>query len=177
MEFTAVIDKLDDLLASAKRARLSSDVRVDKQEIAAIIRQLRGSIPDELRQADWIAENRVEMLAEAKREAARIREEALEERARLLGRDQIAAGAERRAAEVLEEAAQTEQAIHAAAEEQAAYILDDLEAHFEKIADVVGRGRARLAERNPDQMIERDPDGLVAGRGGREAVRRPGVIA
>lgn len=177
MEFSTLIDRLDDLLASAKQVPLSSDVRIDRQAAAAIVGQLRGAIPDELKQASWIQENRVEMLAEAKREVARIREEALEERARLLGRDEIAAAAEVRARELLEEAEESEREILLAAEEDALQILDALEAHFDKIAAAVGRGRDRLAERNPDQLIERNPDHLVAGRADQRVGSRTGMLA
>ncbi len=74
MEFLALLDKLDDLLANGKKRPLSSHLRVDKHEAYAIIDQLRGA--DELKQAHWIGQNRDEMLSEARRETERILEEA-----------------------------------------------------------------------------------------------------
>ena len=147
MEFGTLIDKLDDLVSSAKKVRLGSDVRVDRQETLALVKQLRGAVPEEFKEARWISENRAEMLAEAKRETARILEEAREERARLLGADAIADAAERRAQEVLEDAAARERDIRAGAEDYALAILDGLEAHMVKLADAVTAGRDRLAER------------------------------
>ena len=46
MEFSALIDKLDDVVSNAKKVRLSSDVRIDKREACAIVSQLRGAIPE-----------------------------------------------------------------------------------------------------------------------------------
>jgi hypothetical protein len=171
MDFWALIDKLDDMVTSAKRVRLSSDVRVDKQSVRAIVGQLRGAIPDELREANWIAENRDEMLAEARSEVARILEGAREEKTRLLGQDAIAEGAQLRAQELLESAAESGDGLRLGAEQHALDILDALEAHLEKLAAAVGRGRVRLAERNPDQLIEREPDRLVASSGDRARER------
>ena len=169
MEFSALIDKLDDAVTSAKRVPLSSDVRVDAQAARAIVGQLRGAIPAELTEAYWIAENRAEMLAEARAEAARMLEEAREEKARLLGRDAVTEAAERHATELLDAATEREREIRLHAEQHALDILDGLEAHLEKLATAVDRGRARLAERNPDQRIEREPDRLVARSGSRDA--------
>ena len=156
MEFSAVIDKLDDVLSSAKKVRLSSDVRVHKEEISAIVAQLRGAIPEELEQAHWIAEHREEMLAEASRETTRILEEAREERARLLGREDIASAAEQRAQQLLDDATALEREIRLAAEDYADDILSNLETYLVKLAEGADRGRARLVERGGDPVAGRE---------------------
>ena len=164
MEFWALIERLDDVVTSAKKVRLGTDVRVDRQETLALVGQLRGAIPEEFTQARWISENRAEMLAEAKGEVGRILEEAREDRARLLSADAIADAAERRAEELLEHAAAREREIRVGAEDYALAILDGLEAHMVKLADAVAGGRDRLAER-------RDPGGAAEGRHERSAER------
>jgi len=49
---------------------------VDKKKLYDRLDQMRSTIPEEIRQARWIVTEREEMLAEAKREAERILEEA-----------------------------------------------------------------------------------------------------
>lgn len=176
MEFSTLIDQLDDVLTSAKRVPLSSDLRIDKDAAAAIVEQLRGAIPDELREAHWIAENRDEMLAEARSEAAQILQDAREDGARLLTDDAIAKGAELRARQLIEAARTTERELHLAGEQHALDTLEGLEAHLEKLAAAVAQGRSRLAERNPDQRIEREPDRLVA-RSGNGALQPKTALA
>lgn len=175
MEFSALIDQFDDLVRSAKRVPLSSDVRVDRQAARAIVNELRGAIPDELRDAHWVIENRDEMLAEAKWEASRMLEEAREEGARLLDPDAIAEGAELRAHDLLEAAAASERELRLGAFRHASDILDDLDGYLLTLAEAVARGRDRLTERTPDQRIEREPDRLLASNGNRAVERKPAL--
>ena len=167
MEFWALIDELEAAVRSAKRAPLSSDVRIDREAARAIVGQLPGAIPDELREAQRIIENRDEMLAQARLEATQILEGAHEESARLLDPDAVAEGADLRAQELLETAAARERELHHGALSHARDVLDDLDAYLLTLGETVARGRDRLAERNPDQLIERDPDRLVASKGHR----------
>ena len=147
MEFWALVDRLDDILTNAKQARLGGGVRVDKAEVAGIVDKLRGAIPEEVTQARWIAEKRGEMLAEAEREAARVLEEAREERARLLGRDEVAKAAEHRAGVVLDEARALDGEIRVGAEDYANGILEHLEIYLGNFRAAVVRGRERLTGR------------------------------
>ena len=169
MEFSALIDKLDDVLASAKRVPLGSDLRVDQDELSAIVRQLRGSIPEEVKQAHWITERRSEMVAEAQKEVAQILEEAREEAARLLGCDEVAKAAERRATQLVENAETHHRDLLDGAEQYALHVLDGLEAYLEKIAGAVNRGRARLAGGNEHEAAVPPPD--------RHAEAKPELVA
>ncbi|MDQ3720162.1 MAG: ATPase [Actinomycetota bacterium] len=159
MELYPLIDKLDDVVANARKVRLSGDVRVNRQEARAIVAQMRGAMPEELQQAHWIAENRDEMITEAKRESARILEEAREERARLLGREEIATRAEQRAQRLLDGARARERDIRLGGEDFAGDMLARLETYLANLSGAVGRGRGRLGER--DQAPERGGDRVV----------------
>ena len=152
MQFAAVIDKLDDLLADGKSMPLSSDVRVAREELYDLIDQLRGSVPEELKNARWITKEREEMLGEARREAARVLEEAREQRARLLGRDEIAKAAEARARAILDDARARERDIRLGAEDHAVDILESLENYLVRFAGAVHRGRERLPSREAAQV-------------------------
>lgn len=167
MDLNPLIDKLDDLVRSAKKVRLSNEVRVDKREASAIVAQMRGAMPEELKEARWIAENRDEMLSEAKRETARILEEAREERAHLLSTEELARAAEQRAHRLLGNAHAREQEIRLGAEAYAGDILLKLDTYLTKLRDAVGRGRGRLGERGGDQ---------VAARGGERVVEREAAL-
>ena len=51
MDALSLIDQLDDLLHNAKAVPLTSQVRVDREEVYAILDQLRATIPEEIEQA------------------------------------------------------------------------------------------------------------------------------
>jgi F0F1-type ATP synthase membrane subunit b/b' len=104
MDVLVLIDKLDDLVHNARPVPLTDQVRVDREEVYDLLDQMRATIPEEIKQARWIVKERQEMLAEAKREAARIVREAREQQSRLIADEEITKQAERAADEIVEEA-------------------------------------------------------------------------
>jgi hypothetical protein len=51
MDALELVDKLDDLIHNAKVVPLTSQVRIDREEIYEILDQLRVAIPEELKRA------------------------------------------------------------------------------------------------------------------------------
>jgi cell division septum initiation protein DivIVA len=139
MDVLVLIDKLDDLVHNAKRVPLTDEVRVDKEEIYDLLDQMRATIPEEIKQARWIVKERQEMLAEAKREEARDRQE------KLISQEEITKQAERAAEDIIEDARAREREIRLGAEDYADEILNTLEVNLTKFIGAVQRGRDRLA--------------------------------
>src|SRR5262245_19551110 len=100
MDVLVLIDKLDELVHNAKAVPLTDQVRIDREEIWEILDQMRATIPEEIKQACWIVKERQEMLAEAKREAERLVNEAQEQARALASQQEIVKLAERQAAEL-----------------------------------------------------------------------------
>ena len=75
MEVMLLLDALEDILEKANSLPLSSKVLVSKEELLEIIKDIRIKIPDEVKQAQWIKEERQKILMEAKKEAEGIRNE------------------------------------------------------------------------------------------------------
>ena len=145
MDVLVLIDKLDDTIHNAKPVPLMDQVRVDKEEIYDILDQMRATIPEEIKQARWIVKERQEMLAEAKREAERIMQEARERQERMVSQEEITKQAERAAEDIIEEARAREREIRLGAEDYADEILNTLEVNLSKFIAAVRRGRERLA--------------------------------
>ena len=148
MDVLVLIDKLDDLVHNAKQVPLTDQVRVDKEEIYALLDQMRATIPEEIKQARWIVKERQEMLAEAKREAERIVKEGRERQERLIADEEIVKAAERAAEDIIEDARAHEREIRLGAEDYADEILDTLETNLSKFIAAVQRGRERLQGRD-----------------------------
>jgi cell division septum initiation protein DivIVA len=147
MDVLVLIDKLDDLVHNAKRLALTDQVRVDKEEIYDILDQMRATMPEEIKQARWIVKERQEMLAEAKREAARIIMAAGARAAKLIDEEEIKKQAERAAEDIVEDARAREREIRLGAEDYADEILNTLEVNLSKFIAAVQRGRERLQGR------------------------------
>ena len=75
MEVMLLLDSLEDILDKANSIPLSSKVLVNKEELLELIKEIRIKIPDEVKQAQWIKEERQKILMEAKKEAEGVRNE------------------------------------------------------------------------------------------------------
>jgi cell division septum initiation protein DivIVA len=149
MDVLALIDKLDDLIHNARPVPLTDQVRVDREAIYEVLDEMRSTIPEEIKQARWIVKERQEMLAEAKREAERIMNEARERAAQLCSEQEIVKRAEREAAQIIEEARVREREVRLGAEDYADEVLGTLEVNLGKFLAAVQRGRERLQGRAP----------------------------
>ena len=74
MDVLVLIDKLDDLVHNAKAVPLTDQVRIDREEIYEILDQMRATIPEEIRQGQWIVPDSKERLAAAERMLEEARE-------------------------------------------------------------------------------------------------------
>jgi vacuolar-type H+-ATPase subunit H len=152
MDVLVLIDRLHDLVGSAKPVPLRDQVRVDKQQLYDILDQMRSTIPEEIKQARWIVKERQEMLAEAEREAERIVNEARERQTQLVYGHQLIRRAERATADIIDDARAREREIRVGAEDYANGILETLELNLARFIAAVQRGRERL--QSPDEPTE-----------------------
>ena len=76
MEIFTLLDTLEDLLEEGRGIPFSSKVIVDQEQMIDIIKEIRIKLPDELKQAKWVKEERQRILVEAQKEADNIVKEA-----------------------------------------------------------------------------------------------------
>jgi dsDNA-specific endonuclease/ATPase MutS2 len=152
MDVLELIDRLDDLVRNAKHVPLRSEVRVDKEKLSDLLNQMRETIPEELKEARWIATERAEMLAAAEREAERILGEARERQSELVAEHHRTHEAELATEDIIEDARAEEREIRVGAEDYADEILNTLEINLSKFIAAVQRGRERL--RRPDEPAD-----------------------
>ncbi|MGE5632919.1 MAG: hypothetical protein ACM3TR_17770 [Caulobacteraceae bacterium] len=75
MEVMLLLDALEDILDKAPNLPLSSKSVINKEELQEIIKDIRIKLPDEVKQAQWIKEERQKILIEAKKDAEGMRHE------------------------------------------------------------------------------------------------------
>jgi len=73
MEVMLLLDALEDILEKAPNLPFSSKSVINKEELQEIIKDIRIKLPDEIKQAQWIKEERQKILIEAKKEAETIK--------------------------------------------------------------------------------------------------------
>ena len=148
MDVLELTDRLHHLVHSAKKLPLSDQVRVNRQDIRDILDQMRATIPDEIKEAHWIAQERQDMLAQAKREAEQIAAETRERQTQLASHHELIRQSEHAAEEIIEDARAREHEIRLGAQDYADEILNTLELNLAKFIAAIQLGRDRLRRTN-----------------------------
>lgn len=144
MDIMALIDKLEDIIATGRKVPLSPMIMANEQKLYDTVDEMRAALPDELKQARWIVKERQEMLEEAEKEANRVVDESREKANALASEKEVVKIAEQQAAEILDAARAREREVRLGAEDYADEVLANLEVNLGKLLTAVQRGRDRL---------------------------------
>ncbi|WP_099203073.1 ATPase [Miniphocaeibacter massiliensis] len=79
MDILQIIEEIEDLIDEASTVPFSKKVMVDSDELFQLLQQVRQNLPEEIRQAQWINEEKDRIMAEAERDADAIKDEAKKE--------------------------------------------------------------------------------------------------
>jgi cell division septum initiation protein DivIVA len=147
MDLIERIEELQVLIEEAKSVPLSTSAVINRDEILELLAALKQEIPEEVRQARWMARDRDELLGRARKEAERIIAEAREQRDRLLSRTEIVQAAQQEADRIVEEAKDKAARLQLEAEDYVDQKLAGFEILLNKTIGTVGRGREQLRGR------------------------------
>lgn len=76
MDVLQIIEEIEDLLDEASTVPFSKKVMVDTDEVFHLLQQIRQNLPGEIKQAQWVNEEKDRILAEAERDAQTIKDNA-----------------------------------------------------------------------------------------------------
>jgi vacuolar-type H+-ATPase subunit H len=157
MDILHLVDKLEALINESRRIPMTANRVVDEDRILEIIDQMRIAIPDEVKKAKRVQQEKDRIIAQAHEEAARILELAREEAMTLVQKDSVAQAAEARAQAIIERAQREAEQIKDDADE---YIINVLTELKEQLA------RTMTTVQNGIEQLTRDRARLRTGRGG-----------
>ena len=124
MEIFTLLETLEDILENSKGLPFTNKTMVDKEELLEIIKEIRIKLPDELKQAKWVKEERQRILAEAQKEADGIVKEAEN---RMIDEHEITRKAYEQKAEIIETANEMSREISQGTKEYANNLLNSTE--------------------------------------------------
>lgn len=84
MEILTLVELLEEVIEDASAIPFSTKIVIDKEDISEILRRLNVTVPEEIRRAKWIKDEKDQILLEAKKEAEEMIRSAQEEQERLL---------------------------------------------------------------------------------------------
>ena len=148
-----LLDEITALVETARAMPMSASCVVNRAELLALLDELRTQLPPALAQASAVLADRDGVIAEAEREAVRIRSEAEQERSRRLSQHEIVVQAQAEAARLTDEARYQADAMRMEVEDYVDAKLANFEIVLNKTLSAVARGRDKLSGRH-------DLDGL-----------------
>jgi len=144
-----LLDRLEELLTSARRVPLSSHVMIDPQECLDVVDQIRLTLPEELKVARRVVAERDQILAETHERADRLVERAEEQVAQRADEHALVRTAQERAHALLEQAQREAEETRAEADAYAYRVFASLQKRLRQIEEVVEEGLAAVQPDSP----------------------------
>jgi len=150
MDILYLVDRLEEMLNKGFHVPLTSRVLINENECLDIIDQMRISIPEEVKQAKRVQQEKDRLLAQAQEEAERIVALAKEKNQALLDEHQVLKAVDAQRQAILEESRREVQALKADADAYTIEVLTQLEGELSGFLSTVRNGLATLQKRAPE---------------------------
>lgn len=129
MDILYLVDRLENLIASSRRMPLVNQIMIKEADVLSIIDQMRTSIPDEIKQARRIIQDKERILAQAQADASALLAKAREETERAMNQQGLLRAAEARSKELLHQAEERSQELLHKTEEESEQIKIDADSY------------------------------------------------
>jgi len=144
MEILSVLESLEDLVEKSMAVPFTGKCMVSRDEILDVIQDIRLKLPDELKQANWVIEERTRILAEAQQEADNIIKGSDTRIAAMVDEHEICRKAYEQAEVIITNAKKNAREIRLGTREYADNILNKVEEILEDTLDVIKVNRDEL---------------------------------
>jgi DNA repair exonuclease SbcCD ATPase subunit len=149
MDILHLVDRLEELFNQSRPIPLTRNVIVDEDKFLDIIDQMRITIPDEVRKAQQVFTQKDRVMAQAQEEANRTLQLAREKADALVEKEILVQDAQRRAAQIIEQAKMEAENIKAGADQYAIDALTNLQAELERLSVQARNGVQVLLQKQP----------------------------
>lgn len=144
MEIFTLLENLEELLESGTKVPFSSKVMVDVEELREILEDIRLKLPDELKQAKWVKEERQRIIADAEKEADNLIKEAEGKIINLVNENVITKEALAQKEAIIESANKVSKEISVGTRDYADAILERVEEVLKETVEVIHSNRKEL---------------------------------
>lgn len=142
MEVLRLLEEMEDILEAS--SGIGKRIFVNKAELLEIIKEVRIKLPDEIKTAQWIKDEKQRILTEAKNDAHGLMEDAEARVKELVEKDQITREAEARAEAILQEAQDAAEDILYQTYEYTDEMLSTVETKLQQMNDILADNRSEL---------------------------------
>jgi cell division septum initiation protein DivIVA len=146
MEIFTLLESIEELLENSRTLPLVKKTVVDKEEILDIIKEIRLKLPDELKQAKWVKEERNRIIQEAKKEGEDIVKEAENRIIAMIDEHEITKKAYDEKDKILEQASSMAKEMSDGTKEYADSVLAGLEDDIAELKVKIDEAQANLTD-------------------------------
>lgn len=139
MDILYLVDRLENLIAGSRRMPLVSQIIVKEADILNIVDQLRTTIPDEIKQARRVIQDKERILAQAQAEANALLARARDESEQAVNREGLLKAAEVRSQEMVQRAEEQAAVLRTEADGYVVETLRALRDHLNSVETDIGR--------------------------------------
>ncbi len=144
MEILSILETLEDVVEKSVSVPFSGKCMVDREEILEIIKEMRLKLPDDIKQAKWVKEERQKILLEAQKEANNIVKDAENKIASLVDEHEITKQAYEQSNEIVSNAQKNAREIRLGTKEYADNVLAKVQEILEETLEVIKVNREEV---------------------------------
>lgn len=144
MEFYKYVEELQHLLSNASKVPFSSKVIIENEKALELLDGLIRCLPNDLKHARKVVEDRQKILVDAQKEAEIIVKEAKRSIEKMVNEEEVTRLAQEKSEHILTFAKQTARDIRIGANDYADEVLAQLEDRLNKILETIKRGREEI---------------------------------
>lgn len=144
MEIMALLETIEDMLERSFTIPVWGKTVVEKDDILDIIREIRLKLPDEIKQAKWVKEERHRILLEAQKEADSVIKDTEDKIVSMVDDHEVTKMAMQKAEEIIESAQEMAKEYHQGAKVYADEVLCKLEDMLRDAVDTIRNNREEL---------------------------------
>ena len=145
MEIFTLLENLEDLLESGSKVPFSSKVMVDMEEVREILEDIRLKLPDEIKQAKWVKEERQRIISDAQQEAENLLKDAQNKIITMVDEHVITKQALEQKEEIIENANKVSKEISIGTRDYADAMLEKVEDVLKETLEVIKNNRKELS--------------------------------
>ena len=144
MEVLTLLETIEEMLSRSTNIPFTKKSLVDKEEIISVINDIKLKLPDELKQAKWVKEERQKILVDAQKEANQLIKEAENRIISMIDEHEITKKAYEQKTEIIDSANAFSKDLINGTKKYADEILAELEANLEEKLEVIKDNRKEL---------------------------------
>ena len=126
-----LLEYLQDKVENSEKVPISGKAMIDKKEVLEVIEQIINYLPDELKKARWLLNERDKILSDAKKEYESIKQKTVETMRANVENHDVVKEAKMRAQEILNNAKREAKAIRVGSREYSNDVLSQLDEQIE----------------------------------------------